>query len=308
MVVLVLLAVVFDLLTNLAKQIVVISCCIGWSAASHAANASSQLVRYAGDARVDYYVELMQLALSYPKGQGYQLAASGLNIPKQRAFDLMNAHQGIDIMFGSASKERLANYRAVPFSILRGLNGYRVALVAADKQHQFKSLHSLQRLETYRAGQLASWSDRTILEANQLMVETTDQADNLFLMLEKGRIDYFPLAVVEARQELEKRPQLHLTIDPYILLYYPTATYFYVAKDNPALADALLDGLKQALADGRFDTLFAKYFAKDIEALQLEQRRVFRLHNPLLPPEVDADGPETWPLLSNPVSDLTDER
>lgn len=304
----VLLAVVFGRLTCLVKQIAVLSCCIGWSAASYAMNTPAQPVRYAGGERVDYYVELMQLALSYPKGQGYQLAASKLDLPKQRAFDLMNAHQGIDILFGSATNERLANYRAVPFSILRGLNGYRVALVAAEKQHQFKSLHSIQRLETYRAGQLASWSDRTILEANQLSVETTDITENLFLMLEKGRIDYFPLSVVEVQQELQKRPQLHLAIDPYILLYYPTATYFYVAKDNQALADALQDGLKQALADGRFDTLFAKYFAKEIEALQLEQRRVFRLTNPLLPPAVDVDGPETWPLLSNPVSDLTDER
>jgi hypothetical protein len=308
MVVLALFAVGFDRLIRMVRHIAAISCCFCWSMPSYAIGTSIEQVRYAGNQRVDYYVELMQLALSYPSGQGYQLTASKLDIPKQRAFDLMNAHQGIDIMFGSASTERLANYRAVPFSILRGLNGYRVALVPADKQQQFKSLHSIQRLATYRAGQLASWSDRVILEANQLTVETTVHTDNLYLMLNKGRIDYFPLSVVEAQQELQRRPQLHLAIDPYIMLYYPTATYFYVAKDNPALAQALLDGLKQALADGRFDQLFAKYFAKDIEALQLEKRRVFHLTNPLLPKEVPVDGPETWPLLSNPVSDLTDER
>lgn len=308
MVVLVLFAVGLLRFTRLVCQVTTLNVCIWWSVGSYAADSSVQQVRYAGGERVDYYVELMQLALSYQPEQTYQLIASKLDIPKQRAFDLMNAHQGIDILFGSASHERLANYRAVPFSILRGLNGYRVALVPANKQHQFKSLHSLQRLATYRAGQLGSWSDRIILEANQLTVETTDQAENLYLMLNKGRIDYFPLSVVEVQQELQKRPHLDLAIDPYIMLYYPTATYFYVAKDNSALADTLLNGLQKALADGRFDQLFAKYFAKDIDVLQLEKRRVFRLTNPLLPTEVSVDGPETWPLLSNPVSDLKDDR
>lgn len=265
-------------------------------------------VYYAGSERVDFYVELMTLALSYPQGQTFALRASGLDIPKQRAFDFMNARQGIDIMFGSASKARMANYRAVPFSILRGLNGYRVALVQADDVEMFKSLHSLQRLSNFRAGQLASWSDRTVLEANLLHVETATHPENLYHMLDKGRIDYLPLSVVEARQEMQRRPQLNLAVDPYILLYYPTATYFYVAKDNEPLANALQQGLAQALADGRFDQLFAKYFADDIAALKLHKRRVLRLTNPLFPADAIADGPEVWPLLSNPVSALNDER
>lgn len=265
-------------------------------------------VYYAGNQRTDFYVELMTLALSYSQRHAFSLHASGLDIPKQRAFDVMNARQGIDIMFGSASTERMTNYRAVPFSILRGLNGYRVALIQADKLEMFKSVHSLQRLTNFRAGQLASWSDRTVLEANQLHVETATYADNLYQMLDKGRIDYLPLSVVEARQEMQRRPQLNLAVDPYILLYYPTATYFYVAKDNESLAIALQQGLAQALADGRFDQLFAKYFADDIAALKLHKRRVLKLHNPLFPADAIADGPEVWPLLSNPVSVLTDER
>ena len=67
-------------------------------------------------------------------------------------------------------------------------------------------------------------------------------------------------------------------------------------------------GLAQALADGRFDQLFAKYFAEDIAALKLHKRRVLKLSNPLFPADAIADGPEVWPLLSNPVSVLTDER
>lgn len=254
--------------------------------AAQPAPKKAQPVRYGGQQRQDYYTELLQLALSYPGGQAFQLQASGLDIPKQRAFDLMNAREGIDVLFGSVSRERLQRYRGVPFPILKGYNGWRVALINRNSPDILRGIHSKKHLSRLSAGQFLTWSDTKILRHNGLLVATSSDVNGLYGMLQRGRIDYFPLSALEIAQELRTHPNPDLMIDPHLLLVYPTATWFYVAKDNPALAEALLQGLQQAERDGSFDQLFQRYFGAALTRLQLEKRTRITLENPLLPAEV----------------------
>lgn len=242
-----------------------------------------QTVYYGGYQRQDYYTELLQLALSYQSGKDYQLKASGLDLPKQRAFDLMNARGGIDVLFGSVNADRLKRYRGVPFPLLRGYNGWRVALVNRNTPDVLRGIHSKQHLRRLTAGQFLTWSDTEILRSNDLTVETSSDINGLYGMLQRGRIDYFPLSVLEVAEELAKHPDPQLMIDPHLLLIYPTATWFYVAKDNSALAAALLQGLQQAERDGSFDRLFQRYFGTALQQLKLDSRSRVLLDNPQLP-------------------------
>jgi len=242
-----------------------------------------QTVFYGGYQRQDYYTELLQLALSYQSGKDYQLKASGLDLPKQRAFDLMNARGGIDVLFGSVNADRLKRYRGVPFPLLRGYNGWRVALVNRNTPDVLRGIHSKQHLRRLTAGQFLTWSDTEILRSNGLTVETSSDINGLYGMLQRGRIDYFPLSVLEVAEELAKHPDPQLMIDPHLLLIYPTATWFYVAKDNSALAAALLQGLQQAERDGSFDRLFQRYFGTALQQLKLDSRSRVLLDNPQLP-------------------------
>lgn len=251
-------------------------------------------VYYPGTQRHEYYIDLLSLALSYPCQHNFVLAASDLDIPKQRAFDLMNARQGIDVMYGSASIERIAEYRAVPFPIMRGLMGLRVALVSKDGLDTLKQVHTQPALARLRVGQLNTWSDTAILQANQFNVEAGSDLDGLYQMLARGRIDYFPRSVLEVQQNQQQYQHLGLQIDPHILLYYPTAVYFYVAKDHPALADALLCGLENAQQDGKLNQLFTQYYGGLLQQLNIHNRRILKLHNPLLPKDVPLQRPELW--------------
>ncbi|MBZ9613231.1 substrate-binding periplasmic protein [Rheinheimera maricola] len=251
-------------------------------------------VYYAGQPQQDYYTDLLRLALSYPCQQHYKLEASKLDLPKKRAFDLMNAGQGIDVMYGSASTERLAQYRAVPFPILRGLMGLRIALVSAEGRDKLAQIHSLPALSQLRVGQYVTWSDTAILRANGFNLETGSDIDGLYQMLALGRIDYFPRSVLEVQQNQQQYAALQLHIDPHILLYYPTATYYYVAKHNTALAEALLCGLEHAQQDGQLNLLFDRYYGGLLQQLGIDKRRVFSLHNPLLPAGVPLQRPELW--------------
>ncbi|MBU1619833.1 MAG: transporter substrate-binding domain-containing protein [Gammaproteobacteria bacterium] len=268
------------------------------AAATEPNSATINTVYYPGKPRQAYDVDLLQLALSYPCQHSFQLQASNLDLPKGRAFDLMNARQGIDVMFGSASLERIKQYRAVPFPIMRGLMGLRVALVSKEGKNKLQHLYSLSALAKLRVGQFTTWSDTEILRANNFNVETGSDVDGLYQMLAMGRIDYFPRSVLEVQQNQQQYAQLQLEIDPHILLYYPTAVYFYVAKDNTALADTLLCGLEQAQKDGQLDSLFHQYYGGLLQQLQIDKRRIFKLQNPLLPDHVPLQRPELWyPLL-----------
>lgn len=261
-------------------------------------NSATTTVFYPGGARQDYYIDLLQLALSYSCQQRFELQASNLDLPKKRAFDLMNARQGIDVMYGSASLDRIALSKAVPFPIMRGLMGLRVALVSKEGKNKLQHVYSLSALAKLRVGQFTTWSDTEILRANNFNLEAGSDLDGLYQMLALGRIDYFPRSVLEVQQNQQQYAQLQLEIDPHILLYYPTAVYFYVAKDNTALADAILCGLEQAQQDGQLNKLFTQYYGALLQQLQIDKRRVFKLKNPLLPPDVPLQRPELWyPLL-----------
>ena len=86
------------------------------------------------------------------------------------------------------------------------------------------------------------------------------------------------------------------------MLYYPTAEYFFVNRDNVALAERIERGLRRALADGSFDRLFREHpvNATAFGKSNILKRRIIRLDNPLLPPETPFDQAELWwaPLLS----------
>jgi hypothetical protein len=268
------------------------------AAATEPNSTAINTVYYPGAPRQEYSTDLLQLALSYPCQHSFQLQASNLDLPKGRAFDLMNARQGIDVMFGSASFDRIAQYRAVPFPIMRGLMGLRVALVSKESKNKLQHVYSLSALAKLRVGQFTTWSDTEILRANNFNVEAGSDVDGLYQMLALGRIDYFPRSVLEVQQNQQQYAHLELEIDPHILLYYPTAVYFYVAKDNAALADALLCGLEQAQQDGKLNQLFNQYYGGLLQQLQIDTRRVFTLKNPLLPDHVPLQRPELWYPLS----------
>lgn len=257
-------------------------------------NALPDRVYFPGTQRQEYYIDLLQLALSYPCGPDFELQASNLDLPKARAFDLMNAHQGIDVMYGSASRDRMELSRAVPFPIMRGLMGLRVALVSKEGKHKLQHIYSLSALAKLRVGQFTTWSDTAVLRANDFNLEAGSDLDGLYQMLARGRIDYFPRSVLEVQQNQQQYAQLNLEIDPHIVLYYPTAVYFYVAKDNKKLADALLCGLEKAQQDGQLNTLFHQYYGGLLQQLQIDKRRVFTLKNPLLPDNVPLQRPELW--------------
>lgn len=253
-----------------------------------------QHVVYPGTAeRDDYALAVLKLALSYHPEKHYLAVPFGTDMPKPQTMLKLEHNDGIDVLFGSATKERVERFQAVHFPIMRGMYGLRLALINAENPNLLANA-TARELRNLTATQFHAWTDTKILQANHFDVFASSGYDNMYEMLARGRVHYFPRAAIEIEHDLGQHQGLPIVIDQHILLAYPAAYYIYVNKANDTLANDILTGLERALSDGRFAALFAEYFASTIERLNIDNRRVIHLHNPFLPDGVPIQRKELW--------------
>jgi hypothetical protein len=260
--------------------------------------AESQVVRYPRsfsgyEYRDSYVLELLQLALA-KAGSKQTLQPSAYSMEQQRALTELEHNHGVDVVWSMTSAEREARLLPVRIGIDKGLMGWRIALLPKSQQRRLKDVHSLADLHQLRAGQGHDWPDRKILEYNGLPVVPSSSYESLFRMLTAGRFDYFPRSLLEIWDEVDSQPPLELVVDPYLVLHYPTASYFFVSRHNPQLAETLRQGLERALLDGSFDQLFMRHYGESLRQAKLSQRRILELDNPLLPVGTPLTRRELW--------------
>lgn len=236
------------------------------------------------DPQQDYMVQLLQLAFAR-HGKQVELRPMPMDMAQGRTMvEMARGDNELDLMWTMTNREREA-MRLIPVRIPvdRGLLGWRLLLVRAQEAEAWAQLRSLPELARKIAGQGHDWPDTDILRANGLQVGTSSSYEGLFRMLERGRIDYFPRSIMEVDAELAQHPRQGLVIAPQLMLYYPTASYYFFAPQHAAAAAWLRQGLEDCLADGSWDKLLQQHYGAMLARHQVRQRRVFRLSNPLLP-------------------------
>lgn len=270
----------------------------GWSQA-----APPMVVRYnyaPSDAvRYDYYAEVLTMALKRTEADFGPYHIEKYTAPISSARWNALAIQGvtINVMWSNIGHADL-NEKMIPIPIPadRGVHGYRVFLIRADRQADFSKIRTLADLRHFVMGQGANWGDIKILEHNGLPVITGTLYDNLFPMLEAGRFDYFSRSVLEAPLEMEsfgsKYPDLR--IESSVLLHYQFPVVFFVAKTEPLLARRIKAGMEMMVRDGSLKQLFYRYFQKSLADLKLKSRTILELENPYLPDFVPVANRELW--------------
>ena len=250
------------------------------------------------DTRNEYFLSLLHLALDETRDEygDYQLVPSDQPMVQSRAINLLAAGEQLDVLWSMTSRQREAQLLPVRIPLLKGLMGYRIFIIRGEDAVWFRGIHSLDQLRELRAGQGQGWPDVEILRANGFRVETADSYETLFHMLQAGRFDFFPRALNEPFEEVDARKELDLAVEQNLLLYYPTANYFFVNRNNPKLAERIDKGLEKAIADGSFDKLFRQHpvNAYALKHARLNQRRIFKLVNPLLPAQTPLARKELW--------------
>jgi hypothetical protein len=261
------------------------------------AEADPVIVRYPraeslDDERGEFGLQLLELALDKAGGH-YRVELSESRMQQSRAIvELQSATGRVDVVGTMTTMERERMLLPVRIPITRGLIGWRLGLVRADRKDMLRGVGRLADLNRFTSVQGHDWPDLQILRASGLTVYPAAVYNGMFGMLNAGRIDWAPRSLNEIWAEEGRHPEL--AIDPHIALHYPAADYFFVNRRNPALAEEIRRGLETALADGSFDQLFYLYFGSLIRRAKLDQRVLIHLPNPLLPPATPLARKELW--------------
>ncbi len=268
--------------------------CLMWAGAACAAG--PVLVHYPrvdGDSdKGDYGIALLQLALDKAGGH-YRAELSPTRMQQNRALIELETESGrIDVVGTMTSGERERKLLPVRIPLTRGLIGWRIALLRADRADLLQQVHGVADLAPFRAAQGQDWPDVQILRHSGVPVLPVTVYNTLFGLLNAGRVDWAPRSVNEIWAEAARHPEL--TIDPYVALCYPTADYFFVNRHNTALAEEIRRGLEAALADGSFEKLFYLHYGAQIRQARLDKRLIIPLPNPLLTPETPLQRKELW--------------
>lgn len=259
--------------------------------------ASADIVYYPApevfeNGKSDYAFELLQLALA-KSGSAHRAELAPMYRQQNRAIAELLANSGkIHVVGTMTSAEREAQMLPVRIPISKGLIGWRILLVREDKRDWLREVRTVRELKGIRMALGRDWPDLAVLRAAGLAPDTVPAYSRLFGMLKAHRIDAVPRSVNEIWAEVARHPGL--VAEPHLVLRYPAADYFFVHRDNAALAEDIRRGLEAAQADGSFDRLLLAYYRGMLDQAALGKRRVIELANPGLPPATPLARKELW--------------
>ena len=226
-----------------------------------------------------YFRSLLKAALDATESQYGRAILYDEVIPmvQERQLQLLDSGK-LNVMWSVTTPQREKDYLPIYESLVRGIFGYRVFLINRDEQATFSAISSLDQLKTLIAVQGTDWPDVTILRQNGLRVET-DTYQNCFLLLLRNYVDYFPRGISEVNGELDLYSDKGLSIETKFAYYYPNLMYYFVAKDNMALAERIQQGLIQTRVNGTFKRLLDDYLQQTNVNNILSNRKIIRLNN-----------------------------
>lgn len=244
----------------------------------------------------DYFTTLLLMALNASKADNevIDIIFSERDYAQARWVNLAQNEKRNFVIWTMTDKEREQQLRPIRIPLCKGLFGYRVLLIRANDQERFNQVRDLNGLSELLAGQGTHWPDTPIMQRNGLRVTTAETTESLFRMINAKRFDYFPRGISEAWFELAQRKEKNLVVEKNIMLYYPTALYFFVNKNNEALAVRIETGLEKLIDSGEFDEFFYRHPRVNFGLENLTSRRVIKLDNPFLPSGVPVNNPRYW--------------
>ncbi|MDB1125915.1 type 2 periplasmic-binding domain-containing protein [Vibrio algarum] len=210
---------------------------------------------------------------------------------------------GTDVLVTVAGNLKFSNKAFIPINkpITKGLLGYRILITRKN----FSSIisHTLestkQTISTLKAGIPATWADADLFRHNGFQVFEKGSFEEIFHYLSNGECDYVSLGANEVETVFEsithKFP--NLIIEPDLVLYYPFPLVFYVHPEKPELAKQIELGLTYLINNGGLDEIFDRYFGECLDKLNLNNRDMVLLSNPILP--IALDGAITDSLISS---------
>lgn len=254
-------------------------------------------VESALDRRFDYQMALLRQAMerTVDSHGPYTIERHPVFLSRNRALKEVEAGR-ITVFEAPTRSEWEEALIPVRVPLRRGILGYKLFLIRAEDQPAFAKVRTLDDLEAFRMGQGSQWTVTLALRKLGFSILGSDSYEQLFDLLMKGRIDYFPRSINEVFVEHEDRRELYpnMAVERALALYLPLPSYFFVSPDRPDLAERLEAGLMAMMEDGSFERTFREHNQEYLAKAKLGQRRVFRLSNPDLPMGTPLETKSFW--------------
>jgi hypothetical protein len=251
------------------------------------------------DHRFDYYWEILEAALEATKAQGpYQVVTASAVMNGARQLIALSQTADLSVIVSATSPEREEKLLPIRIPLDKGLTGYRLFLITADKQEQLSRVMSIDELKSFKVGQGIGWIDASILTSAGFSVDATAAYTSLFDMLHLDRFSLFPRGINEIGMELAtgqaKYP--NIVVEKKLILYYPLPRYFFFARtaQGQMLATRVEYGLNKLIKNGGFEKHYQRFKSKVIADVKLSGRRVFRIPNPTLSEATPLARTELW--------------
>ena len=212
----------------------------------------------------------------------YELRTLNIIMNRHRALPIIIQGKISNIYISAASEEWDNKTIPIKIPIRGGLLNYRLLLINKNDKNAFAQVQSLKDLKTLKAGLRAGWVTADVFKKNDIPYVETQNFDGLFFLLDMHRFNYIPRAIYEIFDELYARQNLlpNVIIEPTLAIHLPMPTYVYVSPAEPRLAKRLEKGLRIMLENGELHQILRKYYADDLERVNLKNRTIIKIHNP----------------------------
>lgn len=285
-----------QLLTPKMRQIVLFWALLVTTQISYSAEIVVRHAQTSQDPKEQLVLSILKLALSKADtGDTYVFDEYPEYTTEARLVSWLNDGT-LNVMWAGTQPKYEEQLYPIRIPIFKGMLGHRIFIIRKGDQNLFDKVRNFDDLKEIPLGQGRFWGDTVVLKNAEMTVVDPVKYKSLFPMLEGGRFDFFPRAIHEPWSEVEQHKDLNLTVEDNILLVYPFAMYFFVAKDNERLGEAIQIGFRNAIDDGSFDDLLFNHpeVRKTLEKSKLKDRMVFRLPNPNMTKETPVDDKSLW--------------
>lgn len=202
---------------------------------------------------------------------------------------LVFSEKGHDLFVTIAGNQKFSedDMIVIPKPMTKNLLGYRIPIIREEDSATYESISSKEDVQQLKHGIPLTWSDAVIFRENGYQVVEDGDFDDIFDRLVTGLFDYSAYGANEILSVYENRASQRdgLIIDRNILIFYQFPLVFYVNPNLPDLADRVEKGMQLIIDSGELDSIFNSYYGDIVERLNLDERILFVLDNPLIPEE-----------------------
>lgn len=249
-----------------------------------------------------HWQSVLELALQ-KSGTPYRLTpVSGKGLTHARIMRSVNQDGLVNVAYMGTSKEFEKRLRPIRIPVFRGLIGYRILMIRKADQTAFSAVTRFEDVTNFSIGLGIKWSDVEIMEKAGLKIVQVPYG-SLFKALQAGRFDAISRAAYEIEPELRivRKNYPDLAAEQSLILAFRQASFFFVAKKNKRLAEAIETGLLNAYEDGSFMALFnsSPVVKRAREILHEKERRLFWFKNISLSEETRNIPARFWFDLKN---------